>query len=57
MNSMSSIGTPARYAIATPSPVFATALVVWSNTWPIPPVARMTPPSARKPLTSPLWMS
>ena len=37
---MSATGTPARSAMATPSPVDWGGLVVTENSWPAPPVAR-----------------
>ena len=42
MNSMSAQATPARSAIARPSPVDWTGLVVAANSWPAPPVASST---------------
>ncbi len=39
MNSTSATGTPARRAMARPSPVDWTGLVVTANSWPAPPVA------------------
>ena len=41
-NSMSLSATPARYAIAIPSPVLMAAFVVKGKTRPPPPVQRMT---------------
>ena len=41
-NSTSATGTPARRAMATPSPVDSGGLVVTENSWPAPPVARTT---------------
>ena len=41
-NSRSATATPARSAMATPSPVASRGLVVTSNSWPAPPVARST---------------
>ena len=40
MNSTSATATPARSAIAIPSPVACAGLVVTANSWPAPPVAR-----------------
>ena len=40
MNSTSATGTPARRAMARPSPVDWSGLVVTENSWPAPPVAR-----------------
>ena len=42
MNSMSATATPARSAIAMPSPVASTGFVVTANTWPAPPVVTST---------------
>ena len=42
MNSMSATATPARSAIAMPSPVASTGLVVTANTCPAPPVVTRT---------------
>ena len=39
MNSMSATATPARSAMAMPSPVASAGLVVTANSWPAPPVA------------------
>src|ERR1039457_7479149 len=39
---MSPISAPARYAMATPSPVATSGLVVFRNTRPRPPVASRT---------------
>ncbi len=41
-NSTSAQATPARSAIARPSPVASTGLVVAAKTWPEPPVANRT---------------
>ena len=41
-NSTSATGTPARKAMATPSPVASVGLVVTANSWPTPPVASTT---------------
>ena len=41
-NSTSATGTPARSAMATPSPVDSGGLVVTENSWPAPPVASTT---------------
>ena len=41
MNSTSATATPARSAIAMPSPVDTGGFVVTENSWPAPPVARM----------------
>ena len=41
-NSTSAVGTPARRAIATPSPVDSGGLVVTEKSWPAPPVASTT---------------
>ena len=41
-NSTSAVGTPARSAMATPSPVDSDGLVVTENSWPAPPVASTT---------------
>ena len=42
MNSTSAVGTAARSAIATPSPVDSRGLVVTEKSWPAPPVASTT---------------
>ena len=52
-NSTSATATPARSAIATPSPVASTGLVVTENSWPAPPVARRTC-SARTSVSAPV---
>ena len=41
-NSTSATATPARSAMAMPSPVASTGLVVTANSWPAPPVASST---------------
>ena len=41
-NSTSAVGTPARSAMATPSPVDSAGLVVTEKSWPAPPVASTT---------------
>ena len=41
-NSTSAVGTPARSAMATPSPVDSGGLVVTEKSWPAPPVASTT---------------
>ena len=41
-NSTSAVGTPARSAMATPSPVDSDGLVVTEKSWPAPPVASTT---------------
>ena len=41
-NSTSAVGTPARRAMATPSPVDSCGLVVTAKSWPAPPVANTT---------------
>ena len=41
-NSTSAVGTPARRAMATPSPVDSGGLVVTEKSWPAPPVASTT---------------
>ena len=41
-NSRSATATPARSAMATPSPVASRGLVVTANSWPAPPVASST---------------
>ena len=42
MNSTSAHGTPARSAMARPSPVDSNGLVVAAKSWPVPPVASST---------------
>ncbi len=41
-NSTSAVATPARSAMATPSPVDSGGLVVTAKSWPAPPVASTT---------------
>ena len=56
MNSTSATATPARSAMAMPSPVTSTGLVVTAKSWPAPPVARSTLRAATS-TTSPVGAS
>ena len=53
-NSTSATATPARSAIATPSPVASFGLVVTAKSWPYPPVASRTW-AARTSTRRPVW--